>query len=144
MFWEGPDATVATMLPVPSGPFSPSGAANSINDKGQIVGFVVGQIGDVTTYLPAFWAGPEAIAPTILPVPPGPYSPSGFAGSIKSIRRARSSARPVPYPPSGRAPTRPPPRSFPSPPGLSHHKVVPGALTRRARLSAMSLAKSAT
>ncbi|SRR6266446_33251 len=82
VFWEGPDATAATMLPVPSGPFSPSGAAMSINDKGQIVGSIVGQIGDATANLPAFWEGPNATAPTMLPVPSGPFTPSGFALSI--------------------------------------------------------------
>src|SRR2546425_1126396 len=82
------DEFTLRLLPAPRGR-----NAESINKKGQIV---VGQIGDVTPYLPAFWAGPEAIAPTILPVPPGPYSPSGFAGSINKKGQIVGSAGSLP------------------------------------------------
>ncbi len=64
-------------LRVLPGPFGSDAA--SINKKGQIVGGLFGEAGT----LPAFWAGPDSNAPTILPVPsgdPGPFG--GFASSI--------------------------------------------------------------
>lgn len=80
LFWEGPDATAPTVLPVlpnSPGPF-PGGFAASLNDNGEIVGWV----SDGFRQRPAFWAGPNVTAPTILPEASGGPALVGEATGI--------------------------------------------------------------
>ena len=80
----GPHAPAPTILPfplLPPGPFgSGGGGASSINKKGQIVGTVLQAGSPFPTQVPAFWAGPNATAPTILPFPILPAGPFGSGG----------------------------------------------------------------
>src|SRR6266436_6716864 len=76
---DGHAVAAPTLLPVPPVPL-PGGAPPSINDKGQIVGTIEPPPPGLLFPLPAFWEGPDATAPTVLPFPSLPAGEFGTGG----------------------------------------------------------------